>query len=202
VPSYPPLSERLLELEQRWRLAGSPIVPHLAPGVTREVVVAALEPLGLVPTGELLTWFGWHNGRLASARAAGPRAERAGPGIWRLLDLEEAVARYRLSRDVAERAAEEWFTAEQIFPRHWFPIMDEVGGASLLLRTYGEVRERSEVSVSNEDGFDDAPPVGSLAEAVGVWLETMDSGLAYAVEGMWVRDWQRWPVALRQLPIW
>lgn len=127
---------------------------------------------------------------------------RAGPGVWRFLHLDWAVRDYLRGRELVRRGASRYFTAEQIWPRTWFPIMDDVGGGALVLRTFDERRVTSEVSVVSKDGFSKTTALPSLTETVRVWLSAMDAGLAYPDGDQWVIDWQRFPREMQQMPIW
>ena len=56
------LAAALSRLETILDRSGAAIVPLFHPGIGQPEVLAAFDGIGLTPSAEVLTWFGWHNG--------------------------------------------------------------------------------------------------------------------------------------------
>ena len=56
------LAAALSRLEAILDRSGAAIVPLLHPGIGQPDVLAAFDGIGLSPSAEVVTWFGWHNG--------------------------------------------------------------------------------------------------------------------------------------------
>jgi hypothetical protein len=56
------LAAALARLEAILRRSEAAIVPLLHPGIDEAEVTSLLAGVGLRPTAELITWFGWHDG--------------------------------------------------------------------------------------------------------------------------------------------
>jgi hypothetical protein len=103
------LLTELEELEREDQRMGAPLGSSRLPGATERDVCRMLEPFGLVPNDELLTWFHWHNGW--------SDAYCTTPDNMTPFDLQRAAGSYRMMRDIAldvtrgdppEQAEEVW----------------------------------------------------------------------------------------------
>jgi hypothetical protein len=56
------LAAALSSLEAILDRSGAAIVPLLHPGIGQPEVLAAFDGIGLSPSAEVVTWFGWHDG--------------------------------------------------------------------------------------------------------------------------------------------
>jgi hypothetical protein len=84
------LRELLVELEETIvQAGGGRDLSWCVPGVSEPQVRAAFARIGLVPTGELITWFGWHNGSTGY-----PLLQKHFPR-----SLDELVTDYQRERD-------------------------------------------------------------------------------------------------------
>ena len=89
----PGLLRALLEkLENAVSAVGSPAGQWLEDGIAPDEVEAQLSAVGLIPSDELIVWFGWHNG-IRHAATAGIGA-RVLPFLIPA-SLSEAIGRYR-----------------------------------------------------------------------------------------------------------
>lgn len=90
------LGSLLAEFEQALRQRGVPIDAWLQPGIPSDTVTSALAEVNLVPSEELLVWFGWHNGRAATTVQERATTSATIPNFVPA-SLEEAVRQYRES---------------------------------------------------------------------------------------------------------
>jgi hypothetical protein len=56
------LAAALSRLEAILDRSGAAIVPLLHPGIGQPEVLAAFDGIGLSPSAEVVTWYGWHDG--------------------------------------------------------------------------------------------------------------------------------------------
>jgi hypothetical protein len=56
------LAAALSRLETILDRSGAAIVPLFHPGIGQPEVLGAFDGIGLTPSAEVVTWFGWHNG--------------------------------------------------------------------------------------------------------------------------------------------
>jgi hypothetical protein len=139
------LLDALLKLESMLSQSGAAIVPLLHPGIDEFKVVASLQGIGLKPNAEVVTWFGWHDG------AGGPGMPREAielvPG-GELYGLDDLCREYLKERKAAEHVAA-WavdqpsrpgslLTADDIWPRSWFPLLRMFGKGYLAVELAGD----------------------------------------------------------------
>jgi hypothetical protein len=76
------LAAALVRLEASLTRSGAAIVPLLHPGIGEREVVATLQGIGLTPSAEVVTWFGWHNG---AGEQGVPTSHIKAGACWRVL---------------------------------------------------------------------------------------------------------------------
>lgn len=197
------LADRLVRLEQAWQGAGAPIGRLLAPGVDAAQVRDALAPLGLQPSGELLTWYGWRNG----VRPGTPWRYAATHATFTLLSLGQSVERYQfhqaIMRDVVDGErrdpAEAERLREELLPSAWFPLCS-ADGDSLLADLSAPALDVTPVYWRPRDG-DKIVAAGSICDLVGAWLQLLDVGFAeWSPElDYWLEHRERRPAELWRL---
>ena len=192
MQNSPRLAPLLLQLQHRLEELDAPVVPHLQPGADRQHIAAVLMQRGITSTGELLDWWGWHDGTDAATpygAAFVPSPETLLLADWHLPTLDQAVASYdRLHR-----------TWEGELPRTWWPVLrmsvpavrcaETAGGGQLFL----------------VDGHADLPAdppqplAASLTDFVTLLLDLFDAGAVIPgspVSGGLAVDQRRFPDGL------
>lgn len=173
LPSQPAVSEEsladvLAELEGRLHTLGAGVAALLAPGLSEDQVRSRLAELGMEPPGELVTWFGWHDGLLDHPD---PALEQFYPVIrWHLMSLEQCLQDWFGQ----PRGAEVW----QWDPT-WLPI-GHYGNADRLTVNCTPPQQRSarlSIYSAEEGGFGrcEAPIVTGFAGVVRWWLDALDA---------------------------
>lgn len=177
VLSDPPLLNReiLSAYDAQLRRAGVPVEAWARPGLSEKEIVDAVSPLGLSLPYEARVWWSWRNGEE-------PAAERHlwRPGRSRGLALDEAVARYRQSRKVAERGAEGWpgKTQDDLWRRAWFPlVVDDGAPVTVIDCSVGEGAPTPITFVDWEELHTPTlPSARSLGEMISWWTDALMCG--------------------------
>jgi hypothetical protein len=123
------------------------IVPLFHPGIDEAEVVRLLEGVGLSPSAELVTWFGWHHG--AGAPGVPSAAIEFVPG-GEFYDLRHLCDEYVTTRRIASQLAAMPgvpFDAEQRWPTHWFPLLRLFGKGLLAVDLAGSGGSTSPVHI-------------------------------------------------------
>ena len=168
-----PLAALLEELERRLAEAGAPVASSLRPGVPERRVRAELEAAGAPAHGDIVAWFGWHDG--AAGGDVPPDYE--GPGIrqrpettlaadWQLLPLADALRTRR------------WFleTAAGLVPESWLPLLGS-GGRPVLCADAAASGPAPLHVIDDGRLPADAPQFDSVSEFVALLLRVFDKGL-------------------------
>lgn len=111
------LAESLVEFERTLRQTRVAVAGHLRPGLEASATVSRLDQVGLVPSHEVVEWFGWHDG------AADPYGDmrdcELAPGVY-LFDLETLRTAYLdTRRDVVvatQNLPEPWSDSSRLEP--------------------------------------------------------------------------------------
>jgi len=174
MPSQAPgveesLGEVLAELEERLVTTGAGVAGLLAPGLSEDQVRSRLGELGMEPPGELVTWFGWHDGLV---KHPDPAFEQFYPVIrWHPMSLEQCI----LDWTGQPRGAEDW----QWDPT-WLPIGHYGNSDRLTVDCTPPQQWPARLSIysAEEGGFGrcDAPVVTGFAGVVRWWLDALDAG--------------------------
>ena len=159
------------------RAFGAPVTAALRPGATPEQVRALLAAGGLTPSGDLVTWWGWHDGAEVDAAPieSGPglhyRAENTLFGPWHILSLGEALRIRRWQLEVHHG-----LSIEQAFPESWLPVLTTDGAGDLCADTAAP--GPTPLHIRDEGYLGGEPPkFSSLSELVGCILEVFAAGL-------------------------
>jgi cell wall assembly regulator SMI1 len=166
------LADALSRLESNLVRSRAAIVPLLHPGIDEAEVTSLLAGVGLSPSVELVTWFGWHDGAVASGVPS--VAIELVPG-GEFYNLRYLCGEYFTTRSVASEVAaspEVPFDAEQIWPTHWFPLLRLFGKGFLAVDLAGNDGSTSPVHIVWHDSDPEERAlvawegVGSFVEAV------------------------------------
>lgn len=179
------LREALARLEDALARAGSPVVSLMSPGLAPEVVRAALEPLGMQPPGELLTWFGWRNGFPPGTPAWSGRTSIL---WWAPFSLEAAVAEYHWQKP----GPEVW----QWRPT-WLPLAHSDSAPRMAVDCTPPQGQEATVRMADPfaGGFDEAEvsSVRGLAGVVDKWVEAIDIGAYVYIDDARGQGWDDTP---------
>jgi cell wall assembly regulator SMI1 len=166
------LEAALARLEAILRRAGAAIVPLLHPGIDEAEVTSILAGVGLRPSAEVVTWFGWHDG--AGSPGVPSVAIRFVPG-GEFYDLRHLCDEYDMTRSAASDVAAMpggVFHAEELWRAHWFPLLRLFGKGFLAVDLAGNDSSTSPVHVVWHDSDPEEralvawESVGSFVEAV------------------------------------
>lgn len=148
------LLEVLRRLEDRLRRSGAAIVPVLHRGIDEPEVVSLLGGLGLTPTSEVVTWFGWHDG--AGERGMPSTVIRLVPGgeFYDLAFLCKECVETRSNAEAVAAMPGGVLTADDLWRASWFPLLRLSGGGYLAVDLAGGEGSVSPVHVVWND---DAP---------------------------------------------
>jgi hypothetical protein len=134
------LAAALELLEAILQRSGAAIVPILHPGIEEREVRATLQSVGLTPSAEVVTWFGWHNG--AGGRGMPTtHIELVPAGAFYYLrylcgDYQKvrSVAEY-VASTTAELPSKTGFraTADDLWRVSWFPLLSLLGKGSIAV---------------------------------------------------------------------
>ncbi|WP_378099257.1 hypothetical protein [Cellulomonas sp. T2.31MG-18] len=184
------LSTLLPRLERAWRLRKAPIVEGLRPGLTDDAIDALMAPTGLVPPGELRTWWRWHDG------SAG--GESIGPGSWQFGSLAEMIQTLEYWRRFQASSCDA--SEPAVWKSSWFPAVQR-GPNHVLHVDTSAATTAGEAPVGNAEPFDDEPRdvvrATSFTQVVGLWLGLIESGTFTLVDGYWDADWNSLPTELK-----
>jgi hypothetical protein len=163
-----PLEEVLAELEDRLLTIGAGVAGLLAPGLSEDQVRTRLGELGMEPPGELVTWFGWHDGLINPD----PAFERYDRVIrWHPMTLEQCIQDW----SGQPRGPEDW----QWDPT-WLPVGHYDNSSRLTVDCTPPQQRLARLSAygAEEGGFGRcaAPVVIGLAGVVRWWLDALDAG--------------------------
>jgi hypothetical protein len=176
-----------MELEDRLRQWGAPVVDALRPGASADEVRSAVESAQCRPLSELVAWWGWHDGARGPDVASGPgivdRAEAALVEPWYVISLAEAVRIQRWHHDDAVTLGQ----PELTMPTGWFPVLHFVGAAFLCLDTFDRGGGPAPLYLVDPPGGQPTPPprtpqFSSLDELVRVLIRLFDTGVIRAGE--------------------
>lgn len=158
-------------LEAHWVRHHPEMLKHLRPPLPRGDVERALVELGLQPSGEMVDWWGWHDGLIESPsqhmRITGSRLE--------FLPLSTAINVYEMQRQAGLEAWEDGEPGE-FWPRSYFPWVVDGGGGSFALDLTDPARGNP-VRRRYKDHWDNEHvEANSMAAVVAAWLEFFDAG--------------------------
>ena len=168
------LTALLRQLEERLAAAGVPM-SALRPGLPREQIVAMFRARGLDAPGELIEWFGWHDG-----------AESGIMPIPVLVPASLAWALERYTYDLNSPRSwgfdPEWLSIERV-PTS-LNVQLTAGAQTPLVR-------RSDEDHPVGDTTDTTFEVRSMCVPVSWWIEDIDSGALTwrSEEGRWLVDY-------------
>jgi hypothetical protein len=116
-------AESLVELEHTLRRARAAVAGHFRPGLEGSATRSRLDQVGLVPSDEVVEWFGWHNGA-GDPNASLGNCELA-PGVY-IFDLETLCQEYLDTRRdfdaVTQDLPERWSDSSDLWSPSWFPL--------------------------------------------------------------------------------
>ncbi len=187
------LIAQLERLRSVWVERGIPILQHLQPGLSDEVINEQMSALGLHVPEELRTWFGWHNGVAAEVPQY---AAQPGPSV-RYCSLSEAANFYNVRRAAFAKLDPSFIVDD--WQREWFPIC--YGTSPQIIAVDCSPKFGVETPVRVLDWHHEevkTPKAASLADMVAIWLRAWDSG-AYTFDQAsrdWHYDWEVLPLEI------
>jgi hypothetical protein len=124
------LADALARLEAILTRSRAAIVPLLHPGIGESEVLETLQGIGLTPSAEVVTWFGWHNG---AGQRGMPTTHIELVPAGEFYDLRYLCGEYQEARgaavEVVSTAAELRsrtglpVTADDLWRVSWFPLL-------------------------------------------------------------------------------
>ena len=182
------LAAALSRLEAILDRSGAAIVPLFHPGIGQPEVLAAFDGIGLRPSAEVVTWFGWHDG--AGERGMPTTLIKLVPGgeFYGVHDLcreyvqARSAAEY-VASNVADLPSKTGFhsTADDLWRVSWFPLL-RLFGKGYLAVDLGAGDETSPVHIKWHDTdpyLGEWPTVRAFVETV---IYRFEEGI-YAVNG-------------------
>jgi hypothetical protein len=182
------LAAALSRLEAILDRSGAAIVPLLHPGIGQPEVLAAFDGIGLSPSAEVVTWYGWHDG--AGAPGLRSMAIELVPG-GEFYDLRYLCGEYQQARSAAEYVASTAanlpsktgfrVTVDDLWRVSWFPLL-RLFGKGYLAVDLGAGDETSPVHIKWHDTdpyLGEWPTVRAFVETV---IYRFEEGI-YAVNG-------------------
>ena len=166
------LADALSRLEVLLARAGAAIVPHLHQGIDESEVVSLLDSVGLAPTSEVVTWFGWHDG--AGERGMPSSVIELVPG-GEFYDLAYLCGECAETKDNSEAVAAMpggVLAADDLWRASWFPLLRLFGKGFLAVDLAGGEGSVSPVHVVWHDDDPERrarvawPSVAAFVEAV------------------------------------
>ncbi|MEO6116793.1 MAG: hypothetical protein ABIP33_10440 [Pseudolysinimonas sp.] len=179
------LAELLIAFEESLREQGLPVDDYLRPGASPDDVRAIFDRFNLVAPDEVVTWFGWHDGRrpIRESYLTLPMFQ-----AWSLEDVD-------LNRRARARVQPFGLTKEDWDPS-WVQIMGDHNG--LAVRCSGGppdvplVRALEKASPNTLADYT-ATQVVSLCAPVTWWIEGLRSG-----RYVWHPDANAWDAPTRE----
>lgn len=179
------LAKALSRLENLLRRSGAAITPVLRAGIGAPEVVRLLGEVGLAPTLEVVTWFGWHDG--AGLPGISSLVIELVPG-GEFYELAHLCGEYVSTRAIAVELAampDAPFDANQTWPATWFPLLRLFGKGFLAVDLAGPEGSLSPVHIV----WHDEEPSRSARVAwpsIGAFVETVigrfEEGV-YSIDG-------------------
>jgi cell wall assembly regulator SMI1 len=155
------------------------IVPLLHPGIDEAEVVSLLAGVGLTPSAEFVTWYGWHDG--AGAPGLPSMAIELVPG-GEFYDLRYLCGEYQQARSAAEYVASTAadlpsktglrVTADDLWRVSWFPLLRLFGKGLLAVDLADNEGSTSPVHIVWHDS-DPEERARVAWERVGSFVETV-----------------------------
>ena len=175
------LAAALSRLEAILDRSGAAIVALFHPGIGQPEVLAAFDGIGLRPSAEVVTWFGWHDG------AGGPGMPTTVinlvPG-GEFYGVHDLCREYVQARSVAEEVGsmpEGSLRPDDLWRVSWFPLL-RLFGKGYLTVDLGAGDETSPVHIKwydTEPHLDEWPTVRAFVETV---IYRFEEGI-YAING-------------------
>lgn len=168
-----PLADALSRLESILVRSRAAIVPLFHPGIDEAEVTSLLAGVGLSPSAELVTWFGWHDG--AGSPGVPSVAIRFVPG-GEFFDLRHLCDEYDTTRSAASDVAAMpggVFDSEELWRARWFPLLRLFGKGFLAADLGGNDSSTSPVHIVWHDSD---PEQRSLVawESLGSFVEAVN----------------------------
>lgn len=175
-------NELLEELEGHWRRQQAPVLERLLPGLTDEEMDESTRPIGLRLPAEARVWWGWHDG---ATPVSPPALRELGPAKA-FMQLREAIAYYRMMRDVALETVSEATAGEPergladpdyYWHPSWFPITVPTWtiACDCSVPDNAPTPIRSVSHAGDPEGFME-PKAQSLGELVSLWVRALETG--------------------------
>jgi hypothetical protein len=176
------LAGALSRLESILVRSRAAIVPLLHPGIDEAEVARLLARLGLRPSAELVTWFGWHDG--AGSPGVPSVAVRFVPG-GEFHDLRHLCDQYVMKRSNASDVAAmpgSVYDVEQLWPTHWFPLLRLFGKGYLAVDLAANEGSTSPVHIVWHDiDLDERADWESVRSFVETVIDRFEEGV-YSVD--------------------
>lgn len=176
------LAGALSRLESILVRSRAAIVPLLHPGIDEAEVARLLARLGLRPSAELVTWFGWHDG--AGSPGVPSVAVRFVPG-GEFYDLRHLCDQYVMKRSNASDVAAmpgSVYDVEQLWPTHWFPLLRLFGKGYLAVDLAANEGSTSPVHIVWHDiDLDERADWESVRSFVETVIDRFEEGV-YSVD--------------------
>ena len=179
------LVDALFRLEALLARAGAAIVPLLHQGIDESEVVSLLDSVGLAPTSEIVTWFGWHDG--AGERGMPSSVIELVPGgeFYDLAYLCEECAETKDNSEAVAAMPGGVLAADDLWRASWFPLLRLFGQGFLAVDLAGGEGSVSPVHVVwHDDDPERRVRVAwrSVAAFVEVVIGRFEDG-TYSVDG-------------------
>jgi hypothetical protein len=124
------LAASLVEFERTLTRARVAVASHFRPGIEEAATRSRLDQVGLVPSDEVVEWFGWHDG--AGDPYGDIRKCELAPGVY-FFDLETLCQEYLdTRRDFAvatQNLPAPWSDPSRLWSPSWFPLARLDAGA-------------------------------------------------------------------------
>ena len=117
--------------------AGAAIVPVLHEGIDESEVVSLLADVGLAPTSEIVTWFGWHDGAGGHGMASTVIELVPGGEFYDLAYLCGECLETRSNAEAVAGMPGGVLTADDLWSSSWFPLLRLFGKGFLAVDLAG-----------------------------------------------------------------
>jgi cell wall assembly regulator SMI1 len=134
------LAAALARLEAILKRSRAAIVPLLHPGIGEREVLRTLQGIGLTPSAEVVTWFGWHNG---AGEPGMPTTHIHLVPAGEFYDLRFQCGQYQDARSAAVYVASSsadlpsktgfHATADDFWRVSWFPLLSLIRKGSIAV---------------------------------------------------------------------